>query len=335
AVEPSVIAQVVISKYTDHLPLYRQQHIFSRMGVELPVSTMADMVGVAGAALAPLAKLLRHELLTRDVIHADETSLRLLDTRKGGKSCSGWLWAYVSGERSGPPVVCFDSQTGRALRYPEAWLQGWCGGTLVSDGYSVYKSLADNDPGITSACCWSHARRGFANLYKVSREPRAAMALRKIAGLYRIEKFIRERPVEKIRQWRQRYSRPIVNDLFAWLEEQEPCCPPDGPLNKAINYILNRRDELSCFLSDGAVPLDNNICERAIRPVVMGRKVWLFAGSLMAGNRAAQIMSLLETAKRNGLEPHAWLTDVLARLPEWPEERLAELLPLEGFTFSG
>ncbi|EOB1842181.1 transposase, partial [Escherichia coli] len=110
---------------------------------------------------------------------------------------------------------------------------------------------------------------------------------------------------------------------------------PDGPLNKAINYILNRRDELSCFLSDGAVPLDNNICERAIRPVVMGRKVWLFAGSLMARNRAAQIMSLLETAKRNGLEPHAWLTDVLAHLPEWPEERLAELLPLEGFTFSG
>ncbi|EKG4842724.1 IS66 family transposase [Escherichia coli] len=335
AVEPSVIAQVVISKYTDHLPLYRQQHIFSRMGVELPVSTMADMVGVAGAALAPLAKLLRHELLTRDVIHADETSLRLLDTRKGGKSCSGWLWAYVSGERSGPPVVCFDSQTGRALRYPEAWLQGWHGGTLVSDGYNVYKSLADNHPGITSACCWSHARRGFANLYKASREPRAAMALRKIAGLYRIEKLIRERPVEKIRQWRQRYSRPIVNDLFAWLEEQEPCCPPEGPLNKAINYILNRRDELSCFLGDGAVPLGNNICERAIRPVVMGRKAWLFAGSLMAGNRAAQIMSLLETAKRNGLEPHAWLTDVLTRLPEWPEDRLEELLPLEGFTFSG
>ncbi|WP_150387298.1 IS66 family transposase, partial [Escherichia coli] len=317
------------------LPLYRQQHIFSRMGVELPVSTMADMVGVAGAALAPLAKLLRHELLTRDVIHADETSLKLLDTRKGGKSCSGWLWAYVSGERSGPPVVCFDSQTGRALRYPEAWLQGWHGGTLVSDGYNVYKSLADNHPGITSACCWSHARRGFANLYKASREPRAAMALRKIAGLYRIEKLIRERPVEKIRQWRQRYSRPIVNDLFAWLEEQEPCCPPEGPLNKAINYILNRRDELSCFLGDGAVPLDNNICERAIRPVVMGRKAWLFAGSLMAGNRAAQIMSLLETAKRNGLEPHAWLTDVLTRLPEWPEDRLEELLPLEGFTFSG
>ncbi|EMG8596567.1 IS66 family transposase, partial [Escherichia coli] len=242
---------------------------------------------------------------------------------------------YVSGERSGPPVVCFDSQTGRALRYPEAWLQGWHGGTLVSDGYNVYKSLADNHPGITSACCWSHARRGFANLYKASREPRAAMALRKIAGLYRIEKLIRERPVEKIRQWRQRYSRPIVNDLFAWLEEQEPCCPPEGPLNKAINYILNRRDELSCFLGDGAVPLDNNICERAIRPVVMGRKAWLFAGSLMAGNRAAQIMSLLETAKRNGLEPHAWLTDVLTRLPEWPEDRLEELLPLEGFTFSG
>lgn len=153
AVEPSVIAQVVISKYTDHLPVYRQQPIFSRMGVEFPVSTMADMIGVAGAVLAPLAKLLRHELLTREVIHADETYLRLLDTRKGGKSCSGWLWAYVSGERSCPPVICFDSQTGRALRYPEAWLKDWHGGTLVSDGYSVYKSLVDNHSGITSACC--------------------------------------------------------------------------------------------------------------------------------------------------------------------------------------
>ena len=129
------------------------------------------------------------------------------------------------------------------------------------------------------------------------------MALKKIAGLYRIEKLIRERPVEKIRQCRQRYSRSIVNDLFAWLEEQEPCCPPEGSLNKAINYILKGPDELCRFLDNGSVPLDNNICKRAIRLVVMGRKTWLFTGSLMAGTRAAQIMSLLETAKRNALEP--------------------------------
>lgn len=126
-----------------------------------------------------------------------------------------------------------------------------------------------------------------------------------------------------------------MDDLFAWLKEQEPRCPSGDPLHKAISYILKRPDGLCRFLDDGSVPLDNNICERAIRPVTLGRKAWLFAGSLMAGNRAAQIMSLLETAKRNGLEPHAWLTDVLTRLPEWPEERLAELLALEGFTFSG
>ncbi len=137
--------------------------------MELSVSTMADMVGVAGATLAPLVELLRRELLTRRVIHVDETRLNILDTRKGGKSCNGWLWAYVSGECCGSPVGCYDLQPGRALRYPEAWLHGWRDGTLVSDGYSMYKSLEDNRPGITSACCWSHAKRSFANLYKASR----------------------------------------------------------------------------------------------------------------------------------------------------------------------
>ncbi|EAO1480276.1 IS66 family transposase, partial [Salmonella enterica subsp. enterica serovar Java] len=179
-----------------------------------------------------------------------------------------------------------------------------------------------------------HTRRGFADLYKISKDPRAAIAVKKIAGLYRLEKKISSRPVEKIRQWRQRYARPILEDLWSWLEEQEPKCSPGRALHKAIVYALSHRVELSRFLEDGAVPLDNNMCERAIKNVVLGRKSWLFAGSLMAGERAAQIMSLLETAKRNGLEPHAWLTDVLKRLPSWPEDRLEELLPLPGFVFS-
>ncbi|EIM9899037.1 transposase, partial [Salmonella enterica] len=151
---------------------------------------------------------------------------------------------------------------------------------------------------------------------------------------YRLEKKISSRPVEKIRQWRQRYARPILEDLWLWLEEQEPKCSPGRALHKAIVYALSHRVELSRFLEDGAVPLDNNVCERAIKNVVLGRKSWLFAGSQMAGERAAQIMSLLETAKRNGLEPHAWLTNVLKRLPSWPEDRLDELLPLPGFVFS-
>lgn len=333
AVEPSVIAQGVISKHCDHQPLYRQQPIFACSDVDLPVSSMADIVGAAGAALSPLAALLHRELMSRPVVHADETTLKILDTKKGGKSCSGYLWAYVSGERTGPSVMCFDCQPGRGHQYPENWLQGWSG-TLVVDGHKAYRTLANKVPEITLAGCRAHTRRGFADLYKISKDPRAAIAVKKIAGLYLLEKKINSRPVEKIRQWRQRYSRPILEDLWSWLEEQEPKCSPGRALHKAIVYALSHRVELSRFLEDGAVPLDNNVCERAIKNVVLGRKSWLFAGSLMAGERAAQIMSLLETAKRNGLEPHAWLTDVLKRLPSWPEDRLEELLPLPGFVFS-
>ncbi|KKG34890.1 hypothetical protein DU52_08285, partial [Methanosarcina mazei] len=165
AVEPSVIAQVVINKYCDHAPLYRQNNIFARADVGLPESTLADMVGVAGAALSPLAELLHTKLLTCGVVHADETGMRILDTKKGGKSRSGYLWAYVSGERSGARVVCFDCQIGRGHEHPENWLQGWSG-TLVVDGYQAYRTLAGKVPGITLAGCWAHARRGFADLYK-------------------------------------------------------------------------------------------------------------------------------------------------------------------------
>lgn len=154
AVEPSVIAQVIINKYGDHLPLYRQQQVFARSDVGLPVSSMADMVGAAGAALSPLAALLHRELINRPVVHADETTLKLLNTKKGGKSCSGYLWAYVSGERTGPSVVCFNCRTGRSHEYPENWLQGW-GGTLVVDGHKAYRTLANKVPEITLAGCWA------------------------------------------------------------------------------------------------------------------------------------------------------------------------------------
>ncbi|MCX8980849.1 IS66 family transposase [Citrobacter portucalensis] len=331
--EASLVAQVVVSKYRDYQPLYRQQHIFARADVGLSVSTMAGWVGAAGVALNPLAKLLHRELLTRSVLHADETTMRILDTRKGGKTRSGYLWAYVSGEKSGPAIVCFDSQTGRGHEHPATWLKDWRG-SLVVDGHTAYKTLAENVPGLTLAGCWAHARRGFADLYKANQDPRAAMAVRQLAGLYRLDKKIRHRPTEKIRQWRQRYSRPIVDKLWLWLEQQKEACPESSSLGKAINYMLKRRETLSRFLDDGSLPPDNNRCERAIRSVVMGRSNWLFAGSVAAGARAAQIMSLLETAKMNGLEPNAWLTDVLTRLPSWPEERLNELLPFPAYSFA-
>lgn len=330
--EPSLIAQLVISKHCDHMPLYRQQSVLARSDINLPVSTMADMVGRAGTALAPLAEALHRMLLMRDVVHADETPLQLLDTRKGGKSRAGYLWCYVSGERSGPPVVCFDSQPGRSSKYPVEYLKDWAG-KLVVDGYPAYETLAKQNNGITLSGCWAHVRRNFADLYKANKDPRAAMAIRQIAGLYRLKKKIRHRPVKKLRQWRQRYARPALEKLWQWLEQQKNACPENSVLGKAIAYALKRRVALSRFLEDGALPPDNNVCERAIKAVVMGRKSWLFAGSVAAGERAAKIMSLLETAKMNGLEPHAWLTDVLQRLPWWTEEELDALLPLPGFSF--
>lgn len=240
---------------------------------------MADMVGYAGAALAPLAEALHRMLLTSDVLHEDETPLQILDTKKGGKSSPGYLWAYVSGEWSDVSVVCFDSQPGRGHEYPENWLHGWKG-KLVVDGHKAYRTLANKVVGITLAGCWVHARRGFADLYKVNKDPRAAMAMRKIAGLYRLEKKVSHRPADKILQWRKRYVKPMLDDLWAWLTEQETACPPGG----AIVYALSHRVELSVFLDDGAVSLDNNVCERAIKTVVMGRKSWLFTGSRDGGS---------------------------------------------------
>ena len=177
----------------------------------------------------------------------------------------------------------------------------------MTDGYAAYHSLK-NGGSIINAGCWAHTRRGFAALYKANRDPHARTALKMIHGLYHLEKKIRHRPAEKIRQWRQRYA-------------------PGSALHKAIKYSLSHKTELSRFVDDGVLPLDNNRCERAIRQVVMGRNTWLFAGSLQAGYRAAALMSLLETARLNGMEPYGWLKQVLERLPVWPQERLHELLP--------
>ncbi|VFS46111.1 Transposase and inactivated derivatives [Budvicia aquatica] len=216
--EVGLVTQVVASKYRDYQPLYRQSHIFARDGVEIPVSTLAGWVGAAGVALAPLAELLRLDLLKRTVVHADETPLLILDAKQGGKACKGYLWAYVSGEKTGSGIVCFDSQPGRAAKYPEAYLSGW-NGSLVSDGYAAYHPL-NNGGEVVNVACWAHARRGFADLFKANHDPRAEMALKMISQLYKLEKKIRHRGIDKIRQWRQRYSKPRLDALWTWLERQ-------------------------------------------------------------------------------------------------------------------
>lgn len=334
--EASLAAQMVISKYRDYLPLYRQQHIFARAGVDLSVSTMAGWVGAASVVLTPLAERLYSELLTRSVVHADETTMRILDTRKGGTSRQGYLWSYVSGEHTGNPIVIFECHAGRGAKYPLAFLSEWTGGYLVSDDYDVYKSVAKENDRIINAGCWSHARRRFAELYKANGDPRAGFVLKVLARMFSLEERIRARsPKNKVR-WRRRYIKPLLDKLHAWLTEQLDACPKESALYKAINYPLKTKTwpSLVRSLEDGRVPMENNRAERTIRPVAMGRGNWLFAGSLTAGERAAQIMGLLETAKMNGLEPHAWLTDALKRLPSWPTDRLNELLPFPAYRFS-
>lgn len=330
--ETGLVTQVVISKYCDYLPLYRQQSIFARHGIDIPASTQAGWVAAASVALAPLATLLQDALLTRSVLHADETPLLMLDAKRGGKARKGYLWAYVSGEKTGASIACFDSQPGRAAKYPQAYLQNWSG-ALISDGYAAYHPL-NNGGKVINVGCWSHARRGFSDLFKANKDPRAEMDLALMSELYALEKKIKDRPVNKIRQWRQRYSKPKLEALWAWLENQLHTCAMGSALYKAVRYALNHKIALSQFIDDGKLPLDNNRCERAIRRVVMGRSNWLFAGSQAAGERAAKIMGLLETARLNGLEPYDWLKSVLTRLPEQPKDRLHELLPFAENHFS-
>lgn len=334
--EASLAAQVVVSKFRDYLPFYRQQHIFARTDVDLSVSTMAGWAGTVSVALTPLAERLYRELLTRSVVHADETTMRILDTRKGGTSRQGYLWSYVSGEYTGNPIAVFECHAGRGAKYPMAFLSEWTGGYLVSDDYDAYKAVAKKNSRIVNAGCWSHARRRFAELYKASGDPRAEFVLKVLARMFSLEERIRLRSPESKVRWRRRYIKPLLDKLHTWLTEQLDACPKGSALYKAISYPLKPKTWASLvrFLEDGRVPMENNRAERAIRPVAMGRANWLFAGSLAAGERAAQIMELLETAKMNDLEPHAWLTDVLKRLPSWSEERLDELLPFAGYRFS-
>ncbi|HDI5842388.1 TPA: IS66 family transposase, partial [Escherichia coli] len=324
---------VVIAKVLDHLPLQRQQKIYAREGVQLPVSTLADWFGQTAAVLSPLAAALKRDLLTQPVLQADETPLQILDTQKG-KAKKGWLWAYVSAAGSVRDIVVYDCRPGRGGEYARAMLSGWSG-TLVVDGYAGYSALfrdvQEGEPpepsGIREAGCLAHVRRKFMDLYRMNGSPGAREALMQIRALYILERTIRSRPAEQKRRWRRRYARPRMEAFHAWLSAGEKTSAPGGALHGAITYALKRWAALTTYLDDGRVPVDNNRCEQMMRPVAQGRKSWLFAGSLRGGERMAELLTLLHTARLNGLEPVAWLRDVLEKLPSWPASLLDELLP--------
>lgn len=319
---PSLLAQVTVAKYLDHLPLYRQEGIYARSGVDLSRTTMAEWIGAVGVALQPLVDAMRRELLTCPVLHADETPVAQLDPG-AGRTKRAYLFAYRTAVAQ--PIIVFDYCGSRSGEHARRFLGDWQGALMVDD-YAGYKaSFADRR--LLELGCWAHARRKFVELHKASGSQIAAEAVRRIAELYRIEREAAELDADARHALRQQHAVPILQSLHDWLRELHPKALGSSGTAKAIDYCLRRWPALVRYVDDGRYPIDNNPIENAIRPVALGRKNWLFAGSEAAGRRAAAIMSLLATAKANGHEPHAWLSDVLERLPTTLDRNIGTLLP--------
>jgi transposase len=321
---PGLQAHTAVSRYVDHIPYYRQEQINARSGVHTPRSTLAAWGGQTGAQLLPLYEAHRVFVLSARVVHADETPIALLDPG-GGKTKKAYMWAYARGAFEGEPGVVFDFCAGRGAKYPLEFLKGW-EGTLVVDAYSGYDAALSLD-GRSTAYCLAHARRKFDELFKANASAVAAQAIQRIAWLYRIEADAQALSAEQRLQMRQERSGPLWQELHLWLQLERTRVPDGSAIAKAIDYSLTHWAGLGRFLLDGDVPIDNNHVENRIRPWALGRRNWLFIGSQLAGERAAVVMSLLQSAKLNGHEPWAYLKDVLTRLPTQLNSRIEELLP--------
>ncbi len=321
---PGLQAHTVISRFVDHLPYYRQEQINARSGVHTPRSTLAGWAGQTGAQITPLFEAHKDFVLGSRVLHGDETTVKLLDPG-AGKTKTAYMWAYARGVFDPYPGVVYDFCTGRGAQFPFQFLTRWTG-TLVRDGYVGYeKALLLDDR--FDAGCMAHSRRKFDELVKANASAVAAQAIQRIAWLYRIEADARNLGTEQRLLMRQLRSRPLCEELHTWLQLERRRVPDGSAIAKAIDYSLNRWAALTRFLMDGDVPIDNNHLENQMRPWALGRKNWLFVGSELAGERAAMIMSLLQSAKLNMADPWSYLKDVLTRLPTQLNSRIDELLP--------
>ena len=320
-----LLAHVLISKYADHIPLYRLESMLERSEVSLPGSTLGAWVGACGLQLEPLAQAMKAELLTRTVLHADETPVSMLKPGLG-HTHRAYLWSYGSTQFDAAPLVLYDFTETRGGHHARAFLKGWSG-KLVCDDFSGYKALFGHN--VTEVGCLAHARRKFEELKDTERSDLAAEALLLYGLLYDIESTAREKSlVATARQrLRQQHAKPVADHLREWLTLQHQKVPSGSAIAKAINYSLGRWAALTRYIEDGDLPIDNNWLENRIRPIAVGRKNWLFAGSLRAGQRAAVIMSLIQSAKLCGHDPYRYLKDVLLRLPTQPASRIGELLP--------
>lgn len=321
---PGLLAWIVVSKFVDHLPLYRIAQIGERQGVPLPISTTSDWAGKVGVALQPLADRMAELLRMRPTLHADETPVRQLDPGQG-KTKRAYLWAYRSNSLDeGPPIVVFDYQGGRAGAHAQAFLQHWRGHLMVDD-YVAYKALFVH--GVTELACLAHVRRKFFELHAANGSPVAAEALHRIGLLYAIERdAVNDLPPARHTR-RQTEAKPILDDLHAWLIKTRLVAADGSGTAKALDHALKRWPALIRYIDAGTFPIDNNPVENSIRPIAIGKKNWLFAGSERAGRRAAAIQSLVATAKLNGLDPMRWLTETLEKLPTCPNSQIDSLLP--------
>jgi transposase len=321
---PGLQAYAAVSRFVDHIPYYRLEQIHARSGVHTPRSTLAAWGGQTGAQLLPLYDAHRSFVLGSAVVHADETPIALLDPG-AGKTKKAYMWAYARGAFEPEPGVVFDFCAGRGGQYPCAFLEGWAG-TLVVDAYSGYDAALSLH-GRSTAYCLAHARRKFDELLKANASAVAGQAIQRIAWLYRVEADAKALTTQERLQMRRERSQPLWDELHVWLQLERTRVPDGSAIAKAIDYSLNHWVGLGRFLLDGDVPIDNNHVENRIRPWAMGRRAWLFIGSQLAGERAAVVMSLLQSAKLNGHEPWAYLKDVLTRLPTQLNSRIDELLP--------
>jgi transposase len=326
----AMVAHVMISKFADHLPLHRQAKMFARQGVDLDRSTLSAWIGRACWWLRPLHQLLVSTVMASPKVFADDTTLPVLDPGRG-RTKTGRLWCYAVDDRSwqgpSPPAAAYVYSGDRKAERPAAHLANFRG-VLQTDGYSGFKSLAAANS-IKLAFCWAHARRYFYDVHASNGSPLAEEALRRIGELYAIEAELRGQTSEARRAGRQARSKPLAEALHAWLQEQLPRISGKSDLAKAMRYALRHWDGLAVFLGDGRVEIDDNVVERAIRPIALGRKNALFAGSDAGGEHWALAATLIESAKMNGVEPFAYLRDVLERIVSGgcKSNELAALLP--------
>ena len=336
---PNLLAHVLVSKFDDHLPLYRQHEIFARMGADIPETTLVGWCGRAMKVLQPLIEKIEADIMASDLLHADDTPIRVLDRGQRDKGLGkgikqGRIWAYVRDQRPWAGA----SPPGAVYRFAPDWKEEHVirhlsntRGILQADGYKGYAKLyvseADGGPKLQEAACWAHLRRDFHDVWTSTKSAIAREALERIGALYDIERQINASPADDRQAMRQAHSASKVAAFFTWSEQQLLLIPGKGDLAKAFRYGLSRKDAFSLFLTDGRVAIDNNAAERALRPIGIGRKNWLFAGADTGAETLARAMTIIETAKLNGLDPQAYLADILDRINDHKINKLDELLP--------